>query len=382
MGKILKTTDGSIPLRCDAENGGQDRRAYLLVPTQHLNEAKLELQKYLQALTYHSRTHTQTPPGNGDETTSRTPTRPTEIYIPTPAVLNNLKFLNTLSSEEIWKCAPATIRTPQSTTKTTHKTAAIGTPHGSINRYSNTDIPHTQTHHMAALPQDPAKPPPISLTPQQQPHPHQQPTVNLSDFPPLHGASQQDDTTMGTTASNYSRTILTNNQHHYNARFQEIDDQIKQHQQEFNAIHTRFDSINDQLLRNMTIASEHSKQFTSLEKQVNEMNDALRILLQRSEVSFGGTVTRYSQLAPPDATQIIPQNLHAGNQEHSGKTDHSSMSGASFTSKSRSSSESIKITSPEKKRIRKTNIDQTNIPSVDQEKRAQYETSTPDDNDL
>ena len=44
--------------------------------------------------------------------------------------------------------------------------------------------------------------------------------------------------------------------------------------------------------------------------------------------------------------------------------------------------ESIPIMSPEKKRIRKTTNNQIESISDDQEKSAQYETGTPDDNDL
>jgi hypothetical protein len=81
----------------------------------------------------------------------------------------------------------------------------------------------------------------------------------------------------------FTRFTHTNNQNIYNSKFQEIEAQINQRQQEFHAIHTRFDSINEQLLRNMTIASNHSKQFTHLEHQVSEMNDALRKEKQTNE---------------------------------------------------------------------------------------------------
>jgi hypothetical protein len=91
-------------------------------------------------------------------------------------------------------------------------------------------------------------------------------TTNPTDFHPLTGvAARQDDTTVGTIVSISSRTNHTSNQNLYNSRFQEIVAQIMSHQKEFHAIHTRFDTINDQLLQNMTIASDHSKQFVHLE---------------------------------------------------------------------------------------------------------------------
>ena len=107
--QTLKTDQGKS-LRCDVENGGADRRAYLLVVSQHLDRAKVELHNYLQALTTATR-YSQRDHSDNDHRPAE-PTRPTEIYIPTPAVMNNLKFLNTLTSAEVWKCAPTTIRSP------------------------------------------------------------------------------------------------------------------------------------------------------------------------------------------------------------------------------------------------------------------------------
>ena len=123
------------------------------------------------------------------------------------------------------------------------------------------------------------------------------------------------------------------------------------------------------------------KQFTYLENQVHAMNDALKILLQRSE-ERPGTAHRDNPPARTDATQIIPRNLHQETQEQPGTIDHSSMSVASTSSQSRTSMESIPIMSPEKKRIRKTTNNPIESLSDDQEKSAQYETGTPDDNDL
>jgi len=184
---------------------------------------------------------------------------------------------------------------------------------------------------------------------------------------------------MGTTASTYSRTNHNHNQNHYNTRFQELDSQIKQHQQEFTAIHTRFDTINEQLLRTMTIASEHSKQFTYLEQQVHTRNDALKTLLQRSE-ERSNMEHRDTPLASPVETQIVPRNLNQEDHHgHHSTTDHSSMSVASTSSQSRTSMESVPISSPEKKRIRPSTHHTTTIQLDEQEQSAQYETSTPAD---
>ena len=98
----LRSSDNQQLLRCDAENGGKDRRAYLLVPTAFLDQAKMEYEQYKHRLKqsgYFRTPHSQHDnPGGND--------RPQEIYIPTAAVLRNLQFMQHMSSESIWKAAP------------------------------------------------------------------------------------------------------------------------------------------------------------------------------------------------------------------------------------------------------------------------------------
>jgi hypothetical protein len=391
----LRTPAGS-PLRCDAENGGPDRRAYLLVPTPHLDEVKHEFQKYLHALNNHAPTTAQNP----THTTGKDPPRPTEIYVPTPAVLNNLRFLNTLSSEQIWKCAPPTIRTTQTTrtSQTTRITQSPSVARGQMDNQNSGTVDQTlknqTTSPAISRPPVPAQKPsnPLPFTPQyQQTNKHDQITLS-DDFPPLTGTQiRQDDTTVGTTESNFTRITHANNQIHYNTKFSEIDAQIKQHQQEFQAIHTRFDSINDQLLRNMTISSDHSKQFIHLENQVSEMNAALKILLQRTATQ--SETQTHTRSLTHTTQQPIPRNLTPEQQEigaHMEQVDKSnqhgsgSMSVTSTSSQSRISLESVQISSPEKKRIRKTQ--DSSLPNTtysdEQDDSAQYTNGTPADTDL
>ena len=370
--QTLKTAQGQS-LRCDVENGGSDRRAYLLVVSQHLDRAKIELHNYLQALhtaTRHSRGSTD------DERRQTDPKRPTEIYIPTPAVMNNLKFLNTLTSEEVWKSAPTTIRSPMPQAR------------------------HPYASHKGASP--PAQPPTMdTLRPRTQKTSPNQKTGNyLSapsnrdkqiDFPPLHSNdTRQDDTTVGTTASNFTRTTYRNNQNAFNSKFKELEDQINSHSQEFQAIHTRFDSLNEQILRNMQIASEHSKKFSQMERQFHDMNTAVQILLQRSNNLQQSPVASY----PPSYPAITPATQDPripadedNSTEEIGHTNaataiagSSSQSVASAYTASRTSVESIPISSPEKKRIRSN--DRPHSHTDVQEPSAQYDESTPVDPDL
>jgi hypothetical protein len=362
----LRTTTGAS-MRCDAENGGQDRQAYLLAPTQFIEEAKMELQKYLQSLSAAVASRHQSSDSSQPHGTSATPIRPTEIYIPTPAVLHNLKFLNSLTSEDVWKCAPPTVRTAAAPTSSYAQRREYQTT-------QHTDLTGAKTLPSANM---------VSQSPQD---PITRDKTNLTDFPPLHTATRQDDTTVGTTASNLTRTSTIhqqsqNNQSHYNKRFHELDEQIKQHQHEFQSIHARFDTLNDQILRSMTIASDHSRQFSHLENQMSDMHAALKVLLARGDSQHPNTsITADIQNADSQDARIIPRNLareiHDGQHDMAGGSG--SMSIGSTSTESRNSNESAQILSPEKKRVRQT-IHPDEITDVQEESAQYHEDSTPAD---
>ena len=126
--RSLKTEHGKS-LRCDVENGGTDRRAYLLVATPHLDQAKKELQLYLHAIQNGPQQQHHNPGvSTGQQTHTTEPTRPTEIYIPTPAVMQNLHFLQSLTAADVWKNAPTAIRTAP-TKQANHRTEASTRAH-------------------------------------------------------------------------------------------------------------------------------------------------------------------------------------------------------------------------------------------------------------
>jgi hypothetical protein len=271
----------------------------------------MELQKYFQGLSAAvASRHSQLP--SQPFGTLVEPTRPTEIYIPTPAVLHNLKFFNSLTSEDVWKCAPPTVRAAAApTTYHAQRQGYQTTPPMDFTGAKPTTTPNT----ISQSPQDP--------TTGDKTHP--------SDFPPLHTATRQDDTTVGTTASNLTRNSTIhqqsqNNQSHYNKRFHELDEQIKQHQQEFQSIHARFDTLNDQILRSMTIASDHSRQFSHLENQMSDMHAALKVLLARGKPQPHNTPNPTdTQNADSQETRLIPRNLareiHDGRHDMAGGQD-------------------------------------------------------------
>lgn len=114
----LKTANGG-PLQCDVENGGIDRKAYMIVATTHLEQAKKELEKYKASL---RRFHAPNSTNALNET--GTTFRPTEIYIPTKAVLKNIAFMQQMSAADVWKAAPQAVRqSTLSQTTVSNKTA-------------------------------------------------------------------------------------------------------------------------------------------------------------------------------------------------------------------------------------------------------------------
>jgi hypothetical protein len=363
--RSLKTDEGQ-PLRCDAENGGPDRRAYLLVSTPHLERAKIELQRYLQAI---QQTNQNQFDLSSDRRTNITDhTRPNEIYIPTPAVLQNLNFLNSLTAEEVWKGAPQSIRTPP-TAKQPVRPGNPTTPAKQPTYNPTVPVPFSYaTQSQTVTPSTTGAQSHASALDSATQRTLQHQTQD--EYPHLTAIGQpehrQDDTTVGTTTSNFTRTTHNQNQSIHNARFQELEAQIQSHQNEFKDIHARFDHLNEQLLRNMNIASTHSAQFSQLERQFSEMNKAIQILLLRTP----------ENQKPNDSSAIISQLQNTPRQPPA--TIHPSDTTNQHTHTT--TEISTPTSSPEKKRIRQTN--EASYPHHDaQEQSAQYKESTPADFD-
>ena len=101
----LRMTDGT-PALCDVTNGSKERHATLLVPAHFMPAATLEWHQY------RSRLH---PPGHRearlrDEVTDL----PDQIHIQ-KSVLSHMKLLEKMSSADVWRTAPTSVRTSDST---------------------------------------------------------------------------------------------------------------------------------------------------------------------------------------------------------------------------------------------------------------------------
>ena len=187
----LQTENGD-PMKCDVENGGHDKRAYLLAPSSMLSVAKTALATYKLNLRP-SDSYSSTTTNNGD-----TNNRPTEIYIPTAAVLRNLQAMQKMqaSSADIWRAAPPSVTTatsdshpiPFSNTNRYARRAAAFSP---LEQRARNNLPTAGKHHQTN---------------------DNHSKSNQVEFPSLtRQPSITDSTTVGTTQSPLTRNTGMNN---------------------------------------------------------------------------------------------------------------------------------------------------------------------------
>lgn len=95
-------------LQCDAENGGDTRRAQLLVPLKNMVQAQQAFKEYKECIsTFNQREAEFT-------NLIQEASPPQDIYVPTTAVHNNLALIQKRSTLSVWEDAPNTIRRPES----------------------------------------------------------------------------------------------------------------------------------------------------------------------------------------------------------------------------------------------------------------------------
>ena len=110
----LTDADGNS-LRCDADNGGDSRRAQLLVPSENLALAQQAFKEYKESVsTFNQR--------EADFTSLIQEANPPQaIYVPTANVHNNLALIQKRSPLNVWKNAPAAVRSPDGTSPTGYR---------------------------------------------------------------------------------------------------------------------------------------------------------------------------------------------------------------------------------------------------------------------
>lgn len=367
-------------LQCDIENGGKDRRAYLLVPLEKLPQAKLSLQNYFHALG-------QTSPLSPFPTQTQKQDRPREIYIPTPAVQANLLLIQQLTSAQIWQQAPATIRTQP--TSTTHSNSS----NNARSRHNATSgappfSSHTEPIKHSEWTKNNSTNKPHRNNSQQYPKPI--PDICSTEIPPL----RFDDATVGTVASTNTRNTES---HNAQQKFDALEAKIRQHQTQFKQITDRFDTIEarlnlsqDQQLRTMAICHESSQQVLELreicskssnqteqlQQSVSEIVASMKVLLQQHQTNQGQTETTII----PSTTQtdsIIINTANGQKRALDPSRSYGSQSSTDDHSKMSSDSQSI-VQSPEKKKLQSTLLAQS-LQTNDQESDTQYKQRVPDD---
>ena len=101
-------------LQCEADNGGDTRRAQLLVPVENLVQAQQAFKEYRERISTFNQREAEF------ATLVQEATPPQAIYVPTAAVHNNLSLIQKRSAFTVWDQAPM-----QSEAQTTNLPLAI-----------------------------------------------------------------------------------------------------------------------------------------------------------------------------------------------------------------------------------------------------------------
>ena len=263
----LKLNDSGQSLRCDAENGGKDRRAYLLVPTAYLEQAKHEFESYKNRLKQYGqfRNHGQT-----DDSALGKTDKPQEIYVPTAAVLRNLQFMQSMSSESIWRAAPSSVR---------HRLAAPrnSMPPGTRPEQSsassspekNAEEQHDMPHHKDNMHME-------------YQHDQNSQKASTKGNNPRH-QSPDEATTICTTQSLLTRNTQTQ------STIIALEDTIQRQQQEIQNMLLRFDAI-DNKMEHLTTAIKsgeinHNNTILQIQQQLDTVCTSLSFLVQHTTLN-------------------------------------------------------------------------------------------------
>jgi hypothetical protein len=263
--KGLKSESTGQSYQCDAENGGREKRAYLLVPTAFLTEVKQEYQKYKQSLHQMGPSAIHSQKSSNGQCSPDINECPHEIYVPTAAVKKNLLFLQTMSNESIWQSAPRTVRQPP--------TSQIGGP--KLNAHAGPASVHGNG---------------TNKVPQQQQNDQGRQYTALrttvkkvsSARSPEAAHTFDEATTICTTQSPLTRNTQT-------PSISVLEDTIHKQQETIRAMALRFDAM-DEKIASLTHAvksgeSTHNNTIINIQQQLNSVCHSLQILVEQSTSS-------------------------------------------------------------------------------------------------
>ena len=349
----LKDTKGNS-LKCDAENGGDNRRAQLLVPLEHLVQVRQELAKYKESVSPFS--HRE---NNFSALVSQSQTEE-EQYTPTHAANHNLTLIKNLSSSNIWDTSPtAAARSPNAST---YKPPSIRPPQSTS---SQTEQVPPVARHIT---------PPASLE-----KPLKKTYTEALTMP----AILDDDTV--TTNSHLTRSLETTQ-----LKFKEIEDAIKkqnaaikEHQTEFKNVNLRFDDLEKRMITTMQFCQDSSQNVLELRQETTASISGMRQEALNNGKEFRQCFIDMQQ-SIQSLTARLDEALRSGSNSSQGSEDDS------FDEMSCHSHVTERLRSPRKqkdKRKRHQTSEQLDDikhnlnpkPPPDQDKSAQYnENSTPD----
>jgi hypothetical protein len=352
-GNILRTArlwaktlidENGNSLKCDAENGGDNQRAQLLVPVSNLNMARQALLEYKESIA----------PFSMRENTfveRITQAHPAEIYVPTEAAYHNLDLIKGLSPTTAWVNAPASLKQPPNlpSPTTTYRPPNSNTQDKQRPASAKRDFP--------------------DLSPRFQ---------NKTDTLHRLDNTQQSMTDTNTTSSLMTKSLATQQ------RFQDLENAIRQqntdtrlHQAEFLRMNSRFDELEGRVLTTMAFCKDTSQNVLELRKETND-----NLLSLRQEAL---TQAEEFRNAFANMTQMI--HSMASNSNHGNDSDSSEASDPSDTMSVQSLDTAKHGTSPRKQKGKRRRHQTRNLSSItkyqnpkpDQDPRAQYkDDSTPD----
>jgi hypothetical protein len=357
----LKDTSGNS-LRCDAENGGPNRRAQLLVPVEHLELVEQSFKIYRESVsTFNQR--------EAEFTTLIQDTYPEAIYVPTRAVHNNLSFIQKRSSGTIWAQAPPAVRAGYQ--------AGPG--------YRPPTMPPTHPPKKSSFPSANR---PSNVTPTMTP---EDPKTQSTSQTATAAYSATDE-----TATTHSQ--MTKSQSTTQNRFHELESSIRRQQTALTNHNVELQKINERAITTLDLCQMTSTHVLELrEDTTNQLRDI------RENADAQAREQRESFARMTELIANLNSRLSATSPTHSNKSsDRSSDSSSNVDQDSDSmSTKSHEATPPRssqsgpsprvKKDKRKANEEtldevRTNLnpknPPPDQDKRAQYnEDRTPDAGD-
>ena len=324
----LLSLNGSTSARCDAVNGGTDKKAYLLVPPSNLHSTHEALRAYRLRLNPIGRREARF--------RDSIPGLPEVIHIDVSAQ-SNLDFLSNLTPEVIWQQAPSSVK-PSS-------------------------VPvHGHPPHPPPL----SNPLPIPPPPRSNP-PHHPKTGNAKTIPATgntHGIETDDQTC--STQSAMTPSVFSS------ARFQELESMMqKQHNElaaasknstsKYTALETQLQRLSDQQVRSLEHNHQTLTSITELKREVQQLTSMMhRIVSER----LSDDQSASSSLPPPIHVDYPDPPVSPTNPSQCNSTVTAASRTPSSTHSLASSSSGSSGTShrpPKKPRPLHTNMEQLSI---------------------